>query len=68
MRGYVKAEAEMLRCPLSLKTKYRTLKILFSMALKLVCHVHSSGVHDLSCSTKCHVTPSQVATQGLQDN
>lgn len=26
------------------------------MALKLVCHGHQSGLQDLSCSPKCHIT------------
>jgi hypothetical protein len=33
------------------------------VGLKMAGHVDQSGLHDLSCSTKCGVTPSLVPTQ-----
>ena len=33
-----------------------------NVAMKLVCYVNYNGLRDLLCGTKCHVTPSPVAT------
>lgn len=33
-----------------------------------VLNYHQIGLHDLSCDTECHMTPSLVVTQWLQDN
>lgn len=43
-----------------LKQPNTPLKILFNVALKFMCHIDWCGRCDMSCSTKCHVTPSLV--------
>lgn len=41
--------------------------ILLSSKKGLVCGIHHSGLHDLSCNIKCHITPSLDVTKWLQN-